>query len=198
MDWVQAALDVDRAIPPAYKWIQEQFSLKSMDRIRFRTQLRPDPMATVKLKLYVEITNDRSSPVVLSSAYFTFNEPSAFRHDPHIPGDTVSSRYHSKFLNDEGNAHSEFSYLLRPGKSTTSYISLDPSHAENDIQNMLNHRKLGIFNVYITWWTDREAPKARLVKVELSWLARRIITPDETPFRGGDQAAVQGCGVLGG
>ena len=69
MDWVQAALDVSRAIPPAYKWIQEQFSLKNMDRIRFRTQLRPDPMATVKLKLYVEITNDRSSPVVLSSAY---------------------------------------------------------------------------------------------------------------------------------
>ena len=85
MDWVQAALDVARAIPPAYKWIQEQFSLKSMDRIRFRTQLRPDPMATVKLKLYVEITNDRSSPVVLSSAYFTFNEPSAFRTIPTSP-----------------------------------------------------------------------------------------------------------------
>jgi hypothetical protein len=168
MEWVQTALAVLRVIPPAYQWVQEWFPLSDFDHIRFRTWLRQEPTANITLKLYVESANDRSSPVVLSSASFIFKEPSVFRHDAHVSKDTASGRYHCKFKTEKGDAHLEFSYLLRPGATTTSYIGLDPAHSEGDIQNMLGRKKFGYFYVYVTWWTDKEVPITRLVRVDLS------------------------------
>jgi len=124
-------------------------------------------MANIKLKFYVDITNDRSSPVVFSSAYFTFMQPSAFRHDPQIPGDAASGRYHCKFLNAKGDSHTEISYLVRPGMTCTTYIAIDPGHVESEIEPMLTRKEFGYFYVYVTWWSDKEVPHTRLVKVNL-------------------------------
>ena len=124
MDWPQLLLGVFKIIPPAYKWIQEQFPLSHLDRLRFRTRISRQPNANIKLKLYIDMTNERSSPVVLSSAYFIFKEASSFRHDPQIPKDSASGRYNCKFLNEKGDLHCEINYLLRTGATTHSYIAL--------------------------------------------------------------------------
>jgi hypothetical protein len=84
MDWVQIPLELLKFIPIIYKFTQEKFPLKHIDRVRFRTFLSPEKDANLKLKLYIDITNERSDPLVFSSAYFIPNKPTAIEFDPQI------------------------------------------------------------------------------------------------------------------
>jgi Adenylate and Guanylate cyclase catalytic domain len=90
------------------------------------------------LKVYVEIRNYTGSAVVLFADYYVYK--GALRPDPNARGDKPSGKYEFKFPDPNGMLQ-EVEYLLRHRDSVSSWVPIDPTHTDAEVDAALKQKK---------------------------------------------------------
>ena len=98
---------------------------------------RSDP--NFPLQVIIHIRNYTGRTVVLRSKGFTYK---GLRRMPGAAGHTASKEYEFKFPHGGPNLES-MDYMLQHGDNVTSWMPLDPSHTDQEVQDALNKQSVG-------------------------------------------------------
>ena len=82
MDIISIFATVLGWIPGLARKLMELFPMKGAPGLVFKTRLQRQPSATLKLKLYLDISSEKVGSVVVSSAYFIPAKKGHIRIDP--------------------------------------------------------------------------------------------------------------------
>lgn len=134
---------------------------KRVRNLNFFTQRLRDN-SNYPLKVYVEIRNYTGRSVVISVPYFVYG---GLRPDPNARGDSPTRQYEIKFSGPGQQTLSEVEYLLRHHENVSTWVPLDPSHTDEEVDEAIRKRTVGKMYCMCTWLQDK--PKVHK-------LARRI------------------------
>lgn len=103
-----------------------------------------DPNDTFPLKLMLEIKNQTDNTIILSNAYFKFDE---IKPDKRARGDIPSGKLEMKF----GESFSEINYLLKVGDMVRTWVPIDSKvHTIEEIEKLISDRETGKFECLCT------------------------------------------------
>lgn len=114
------------------------------------------------LKVYLEIRNYTGRSVVISLPHFIYRD---LRPDPNARGDSPSREYEVKFPDLSNQTLSEVEYLLRHRESVSTWIPIDPTHTDAEVEHAIERHAVGTLRCMCAWLQDK--PKVHK-------LARRI------------------------
>jgi len=103
------------------------------------------------LKVYVEIRNYTGRSVVISLPYFVYAK---LRPDPNARGDSPSREYEVKFPDSGNHTLSEVEYLLRHRESVSTWVPIDPTHTDQEVDAAIDNRSVGKLHCKCTWLQD--------------------------------------------
>ena len=121
------------------------------DNLNFYVSKYRDDKATYPLKIRMEIRNSTGRNVVLTSRHFRFK---SLRPDKEARGDIPSGRFEVKFPDITKTRLDEFEYLLRNKEAVRTWIPIDPSHSDEEVDNAINSNNVGEFLFICTWLGD--------------------------------------------
>lgn len=104
------------------------------------------------LKVYAEIRNYTGTSVVISLPCFIYAK---LRPDPNARGDSPSKEYEIKFPGPSGQTLSEVEYLLRHRETVSTWIPIDPSHSDQEVDSAIENCKVGKFRCMCTWLQEK-------------------------------------------
>ena len=104
------------------------------------------------LKVKVELRNYTGRSVVISVPYFVYGD---LRPDPNARGDSPSREYEVKFPDPKNQVLSEVEYLLRHRESVSSWLPIDPTHTDAEVDQAIERRSVGKFHCMCTWLHDK-------------------------------------------
>ncbi|MFZ1576164.1 MAG: hypothetical protein WAT36_13190 [Chromatiaceae bacterium] len=112
------------------------------------------------LKVCLEIRNYTGRSVVISVPYFVYER---LRPDPNARGDSLSREYEIKFPEPRNQTLSEVEYLLRHGESVSTWVPIDPTPTDQEVDAAIEQWAVGKLHCMCTWLQDK--PKVhRLVR----------------------------------
>ena len=167
MDIISIIATVLGWIPYLARNVMESFPMKGAPGLSFKTRLQRQTSVTLKFKLYIDISNERTGSVAFSSAYFIPTKGGHIRLDPAWKKDVGKDRHYCSFINAQANYHDRIDSFLRSREQTNTYIAIDPTHQEQDINEAMQKHAIGTFYVYLTWWSETNIPNTRLVAVKV-------------------------------
>ena len=127
------------------------FPKKRIRNLNFFTQMkRGHPQ--YPLIIYIEIRNYTGRTVIISNPFFEYK---TLRPDPNARGDLPTSEYEVKFPGPSGLELSEVEVMLRNKEHVQTYVVLDPTHTDSEVQYALRNRKVGSFRCTCTWLGDK-------------------------------------------
>jgi len=103
------------------------------------------------LRVYIEIRNYTGVSVVISSPYFKYKE---IRPDPNARGDIPSHEYEIKFP-DRNNNLSEVEFFLRHKEHVSTWIPVDPTHTDAEIEQAIIGKTTGSIFCICTWIKEK-------------------------------------------
>jgi len=104
------------------------------------------------LKVYVEIRNYTGTSVVISSPYFKFGK---LRPDPNARGDSFSQEYEIKFPDPSNQMLTEVEYLLRHRENVSTWVPIDPTHTDQEVDDAIKHHTVGTLHCMCTWLQEK-------------------------------------------
>jgi hypothetical protein len=128
------------------------FHRRRIRNLNFYTRPVRDPSAQFPLIIYIEIRNYTGRTVVLSSPFIRFRD---LRPSPDAHGDTLSGEYEIKFPDPSGQQLTEIEFLLRNKENVRTYMPLDPTLSDPEVQTALKKRRLGSMTVTCTWMSEK-------------------------------------------
>ena len=124
----------------------------------FVRRVRDEDDSSYPLKVYVELRNYTGRSVVLSTPYFMYSK---LRPDANARGDSPSREYEVKFPDMKGKL-TEVEYLLRHRENVSTWVPVDPTHTDKDVDKAIQQRNVGKLHFMCTWLQDK--PKVHELK----------------------------------
>lgn len=103
------------------------------------------------LKLMIHIRNRTGIDVVLTSHYFKIG--STVRPHPNASGSPARGEFEVKFPDTQGHL-SLFKYLLPAGDSVSTWMPIDPSHTNDELQAAISNASCGTWRYECQWLTE--------------------------------------------
>lgn len=104
------------------------------------------------LRVHVEIRNYTGRSVVISAPFVTYRD---LRPDPNARGDSLSGEYEIKFPDLQSKVLSEVEYLLRHRESVSTWVPIDPTHTDKEVDDAIEKRVVGKLHCMCTWLQDK-------------------------------------------
>jgi hypothetical protein len=104
------------------------------------------------LRVHVEIRNYTGRSVVISAPYFVYGD---LRPDPNARGDSPSREYEIKFPDLQSKLLSEVEYLLRHRESVLTWVPIDPTHTDKEVDTAIEKHSVGELRCMCTWLQDK-------------------------------------------
>ena len=103
------------------------------------------------LKVFLEIRNYAGRSVVISAPYFVF---AGLRPDPNARGDTPTGEFEIKLPDPSSKNLTEVEYLLRHRENVSTWIPIDPTHTDAEVEAAIKQRRVGKLHCMCTWLKD--------------------------------------------
>jgi hypothetical protein len=115
------------------------------------------------LKVLVEIRNYTGSAVVIFAKHYVYK--GGLRRDPNARGDTATGEHELKFPERTGVILQEVEYLLRHRESVCTWVPIDPTHTDQEVDAALKHKNVAELHLTCTWL--REKPTVDKLRVPI-------------------------------
>ena len=103
-------------------------------------------------KIHIEIRNYTGQSVVFTRPYFLLR---ALRPDPEGRRDFSSNEMEVKFPEPTMCRLEEVEYLLRHKENVSTWVPIDPSHSDAEVEEAIRRRCVGTFFCICTWLQDK-------------------------------------------
>jgi hypothetical protein len=80
---------------------------------------------------------------------------SKLRPDPNARGESPSGEYEVKFPDPASQTLSEVEYLLRHGESVSTWVPIDPSHTDAEVDQAIASHGVGKLRCMCTWLLEK-------------------------------------------
>lgn len=128
----------------------------------FFTIRHPRDDSDYPLKIYVEIRNYTGTSVVISSPYF---KSGRLRLHPNARGEGFSRGYEVRFPDPASQMLTEVECLLRHRENVATWIPIDPSHTDQEVDEAIKHHTVGTLHCMCTWL--QEKPKVHKLRPKI-------------------------------
>ncbi len=103
--------------------------------------------------VFARLTNHTNQPLYIISEGFEFG--SSVRPSPNGAKDATTGVYEIKFEGRVDNILSEIDTLIRPNQIINTWIPVDPSHSDREIDEALDKREIGVLRLKCLKLTDK-------------------------------------------
>ena len=103
-------------------------------------------------KLYLEIRNYTGRSVVISSPFYKYI---GLRADPNARGDSPSEEFEIKFAHPKEDQLTEVEYLIRNKESVSTWIPIDPTHKDTEVEKAIHDHRTVKFSCVCTWLEEK-------------------------------------------
>jgi hypothetical protein len=104
----------------------------------------------------VTLTNHTNQPLYVLSEGFRFG--TSIRPSPLGAKDAATGVYEIKFEGRIDNVLSEIDTLVRPNQLISTWIPVDPSHSDQEIDEALKKKEIGVLELKCLKLTDKRQP----------------------------------------
>jgi hypothetical protein len=101
------------------------------------------------LKLRLEIRNTTGQSVLITSQYFEFSK--GLRPHANAKGNPAKNQFEVKFAPPGGANLNQFTVIIHPNQAVSTWIPLDPSHTDAEVQGAIASQACGKWHYTCDW-----------------------------------------------
>lgn len=137
------------------------FPAKRIPHLNFQLR-RERTTGSHPLRINIEIRNYTGQPCVIAFPFATLDK---LRPDPTASGDSASRQLEVKFGSTNGAPLTQIDFFIRHGETASTWIPLDPTHTDAEVDAALDNGAVGHFECTLNWLGDN--PKRQTLRFRL-------------------------------